>query len=115
MLTSRSPRSLQGASLNCWAKNLANPGSLQWIGCPATRSAPQLVREDANGRRNVDPALRRACCPVLPIHAGGRGCGVCQPVQRDVVEHLVLREHVFRIAIAVGPSLKLLIDLCRLT
>ena len=67
---------------------------------PATRSAPNLVREDADSHRNADKAPGRACGrPVLPINPRRGGCRVCQPVKRDVVEHLVLCEYGFWIAV----------------
>jgi hypothetical protein len=57
--------------------------------CPATRSAPDLVREDTDSYRNIDNASGRISGrPVLPIDSGRGGCGVRQPVKRDVVEHL---------------------------
>src|SRR5436305_3550028 len=62
---------------------------------PAPRGSPDLVGEcreaDRYGRRrrglNGEPG---PCSSVLPVVPGGGGPGACQPVERDVVEDVLL-------------------------
>src|SRR5262245_62112966 len=79
---------------------------------PAARGGDDLAGENAASDRKVyDAAIVLARdFRLLEVDARGRRCGVREPVERDVVEHLLTREHRFRIAIVVGPGVKFLVD-----
>src|SRR2546425_3326011 len=86
---------------------------------PSLWRAEYLVRKDRRRHWQFDPASGREASEsragVLPVDAGRRCGGVGEPVEADVVEHRVDRERIFRIAVIVGPGLKLLVDPQRLT
>src|SRR5512135_3877451 len=53
---------------------------------PAARGPEDLVREDADGRRDGDALEIEEAELVLPVEAGRGDARVRQPVERDVVE-----------------------------
>src|SRR5262245_46404379 len=63
---------------------------------PAPRGAEDLLREDGASRRHRDRIERRRP-EALPVETGRRGGRPRQPVEHDVVEELVAREHVLRV------------------
>src|SRR5437660_4425911 len=64
--------------------------------CPAPRGGIDLVREGAHGDRDLDaPRIEEASARDLlgvPVEARRRDRGICQPVERDVVEDVGARE-----------------------
>ena len=81
---------------------------------PQSRRSKQFAGENAHGDRQIEP-LRREIGPVtLIVEArGGRG-RVGEPIERDVVEHLVARDFPLRFVVAVGPLAELFVDPRRL-
>src|SRR5438105_11539005 len=71
---------------------------------PAPRCLVQLVGKDAYGKWNGDVLGVEEVRLVLPIETSRGDPGVCQPVERDVVENVVSRE------VARQASLKGLFD-----
>ena len=61
--------------------------------CDRERDVAGLLRS-----RNNDAASRA----VLPVQACRRGRGICQPIQRDVIQHVVFRRGLFGI-VAIRP------------
>ena len=59
---------------------------------PVPRRRIELVREDADGNRNLDALGNEEGELVLPVEARCRDAGVGQPEQRDVVEDIVRRK-----------------------
>src|SRR5215468_573415 len=59
---------------------------------PGPGGLVELVREDADGRRDGDALDVEEAELVLPVETRSRDPRVRQPVQRDVVEDLVARE-----------------------
>jgi hypothetical protein len=64
---------------------------------PAPRRRIDLVREDADSDRDLDPsdveeASTRRNLRGVPVETSGRDSGVCQPVERDVLEDVVRRK-----------------------
>ena len=84
--------------------------------CPVARRRKKLTRghTDANGEVNCACVLRHADLCMLGIDACRRRRSVGQPVERDVVQHLVARECVFGVALVVGPGVELLVNPGRL-
>jgi hypothetical protein len=77
---------------------------------PALGGAEDLAGEDADGDRHVDDAARvEVVGMVFPIDPRGRGPGLRQPVERDIVEDRIAAQHLFGLAVAVGPLRDLLI------
>src|SRR5262245_39345568 len=79
---------------------------------PAPRRRPEPAGEDAAPHRELDAAsIALADDPrVLEIDSRRGRRRVRQPVEGDVVEHLVAAEHRLRITLAVGPGVELLVD-----
>jgi hypothetical protein len=46
---------------------------------------------------------------TLPAELRGRSPGACEPVERDVVEHLIAREFPLGMAVAIRPSGELVV------
>src|SRR5882762_5603530 len=77
-----------------------------WVGAarPCLRGSVNLVREQRNAHRELD--VRRllrgrrkdASCAVFPIYPRCGGRGVRQPIQSEVVQHLVFGWRLLRIA-----------------
>lgn len=59
--------------------------------CPSTWSFVQLFGEDAHPYRDRDPLGRKELQLTLPIEASGRYPRLCQPVKREVIQNVVLR------------------------
>src|SRR5260221_14749385 len=49
---------------------------------------------------------------ILPVEPRRRGPRICEPVERDIVEHLIARERELGLAAAISPIGKLVIDPC---
>src|SRR5262249_10643569 len=60
--------------------------------CPTPRRLVELVREGADGHRDLDALRREEGELVLPVEPGGRHPRIRQPEQRGVVEHIVGRQ-----------------------
>ena len=76
---------------------------------PAARRGEDLAREVAAPDGNIDAALEPV--PAFSKYMRAEEAAVLgQPIERDVVEHLVARERDFRIAVIVGPGVKFLVD-----
>src|SRR5882762_1985291 len=81
---------------------------------PQSRRLKHFAREHANGNRQIEPLRREIARETLIVEArGGRG-RVGEPIERDVVEHLVARDFPLRFVVAVGPLAELFVDPCRL-
>src|SRR4029077_13592851 len=63
----------------------------------------QLSRENAYGHREVQLLGREIRVEAFGVEPCGGGRGRREPVQTDVVEHIVAREHAFGIVIALSP------------
>src|SRR5690606_23215214 len=68
-----------------------------WKGlfCAAFRCLITLVREGADGDRDLDPLRCKESELVFPIEPCRRHSGVGQPVERNVVEHIIARQAFF--------------------
>src|SRR6267143_1999281 len=81
---------------------------------PQSRRLEHFARENAHGDRQIEPLRREICRETLIVEARG-GCGrVGEPIERDVVEHLVARDFPLRFVVAVGPLTELFVDPRRL-
>ena len=83
---------------------------------PAARRPLQLLREHRAAGRHVDRRARRAADQLahlpdaLPVQPRGRRAGAGQPVEHQVVEQPVARDHRLQVAVVVGPGPELLGD-----
>src|SRR5215213_9209062 len=79
---------------------------------PASRRAVYLAGKDRHGNRDRWDVhgIDWTHPPHLPVGPRGRRPGVCEPVQRDVVEHLISRERPLGLAAAIGPGGELVIE-----
>src|SRR6266436_5296476 len=81
---------------------------------PQSRRLEHFARENAHGDRQIEPLRREIGREALKVEArGGRG-RVGEPIERDVVEHLVARDFPLRFVVAVGPLAELFVDPRRL-
>src|SRR5258706_8300173 len=81
---------------------------------PQSRRSKQFAGENAHGDGQIDPLRREIGRETLIVEArGGRG-RVGEPIERDVVEHLVSRDFPLRFVVAVSPLAELLVDPRRL-
>src|SRR5882762_6421634 len=81
---------------------------------PQSRRSKQFAGENAHGDRQIEPLRREIGRETLIVEArGGRG-RVGEPIERDVVEHLVSRDFPLRFVVAVGPLPELFVDPRRL-
>ena len=75
---------------------------------PCLLGSIDVLGKHRDGHRDRDlggllrGSIQRASSAVLPVQPSGGGRAVRQPVQRDVVQHLVFRRGLFEIA-AVRP------------
>src|ERR1043166_5655630 len=71
---------------------------------PALRRLINFLRKRAHGDRKLDAshveetAAWRKSMPRVPVETGGRDRGIRQPIERDVVEHVVSRQS-FRLTV----------------
>jgi hypothetical protein len=65
---------------------------------PASRCLIDLAREDRHGSRQGNVHSVEIVGMVFPIDLRGRRSAVRQPVERNIVKHLITREHAFRFA-----------------
>src|SRR6476619_4799259 len=77
---------------------------------PKLQRPVQLSGEDAYGHREVHLLSGEIRVETFGVDPRGGGRGRCQPVQTDVVEHVVARQNAFGIVIAFGPVSKLFVD-----
>src|SRR5260370_9880203 len=56
---------------------------------PTPRSCIDLIREDAHGNRDGDVLRGKEGLLVFPIQTRGRDRRIRQPIERNVVEHIV--------------------------
>src|SRR5882724_9187804 len=82
---------------------------------PQSRRLKQFARENAHGDRQIELLSREIGRETLVVKARGGCGGVGEPIERDVVEHLVARDFPLRFAVAVGPLAELFVDPRRLT
>src|SRR5882724_7739608 len=81
---------------------------------PQSRRSKQFAGKNAHGDRQIEPLRREIGRETLIVEArGGRG-RVGEPIERDVVEHLVARDFPLRFVVAVGPLAELFVDPRRL-
>src|SRR5258706_4564857 len=81
---------------------------------PQSRRLEHFARENAHGDRQIEPLRREIGREALKVEArGGRG-RVGEPIERDVVEHLIARDFPLRFVVAVGPLAELFVDPRRL-
>src|SRR3984893_13597840 len=81
---------------------------------PQSRRLKQFAGENAHSDRQIEPLRRKIGRETLIVEArGGRG-RVGEPIERDVVEHLVARDFPLRFVVAVGPLAELFVDPRRL-
>src|SRR5258708_5263122 len=81
---------------------------------PQSRRLEHFARENAHGDRQIEPLRREIGRESIEVEArGGRG-RVGEPIERDVVEHLVARDFPLRFVVAVGPLAELFVDPRRL-
>src|SRR6266478_9668334 len=74
---------------------------------PQSRRSKLFAGENAHGDRQIEPLRREIGRETLIVEArGGRG-RVGEPIERDVVEHLVARDFPLRFVVAVGPLAEL--------
>src|SRR6266850_7801544 len=77
---------------------------------PQSRRLEHFARENAHGDRQIEPLRREIGREALKVEArGGRG-RVGEPLERDVVAHLVARDFPLRFVDAVGPIAELFVD-----
>lgn len=81
---------------------------------PAFESPINIFRKDAVTGGKVELGGPEGTVKTLPIEPSRIGPCVRQPVQHEIVEHLIVRQSIFRHAFAIGPFLKLLVDPCGL-
>src|SRR5262249_43175966 len=79
---------------------------------PTAGSGHNLAWKNAASHWKIDPAtvVLSDDSRMLKINSSRRRSSVSQPIERDVVEHLVAREHRFGISGVVGPVVKFLVD-----
>jgi hypothetical protein len=77
---------------------------------PTSWCAIDLAGKDCDGSGNVDVHRVKVVGVVLPVESRGRGSGVGEPVERDVVERLVPREFFLGLAAGVSPIGELVIE-----
>ncbi|MNZ94576.1 hypothetical protein D3C78_1136890 [compost metagenome] len=89
----------------------------RWIGlpAPALRRLVDFLREDGDADGDIDvPGLlgvrAEVVVVVFPIETCAGRAAVGQPVESDVVEHLIPGKHAFGLAIAVAPLREFLVD-----
>src|SRR5882724_6223251 len=81
---------------------------------PQSRRLEHFARENAHGDRQIEPLRREIGREALKVEArGGRG-RVGEPIERDIVEHLVARDFPLRFVVAVAPLGELFVDPRRL-
>src|SRR5690349_22741176 len=81
---------------------------------PQSRRLKQFAGENAHGYRQIEPLRREIGRETLIVETrGGRG-RVGEPIERDVVEHLVARDFPLRFVVAVCPLAELFVDPRRL-
>src|SRR5258706_1579315 len=79
-----------------------------------SRRSKQFAGENAHGDGQIEPLRREIGRETLIVEARrGRG-GVGEPIERDVVEHLVAGDLPLRFVVAVGPLTELFVDPRRL-
>src|SRR5258708_11116769 len=79
---------------------------------PGLWRAEYLVRKDRRRHWQFDPSAgqtRVAGAGVLPVDAGRRRGGICEPVETDIVAHRSDGALTFRIALVILPPLALLV------
>src|SRR6267378_2940229 len=81
---------------------------------PQSRRLKHFAGENTHGDRQIEPLRREIGRETLIVEArGGRG-RVGEPIERDVVEHLVARNFPLRFVVAVAPLAELFVDPRRL-
>src|SRR5437667_12471173 len=81
---------------------------------PQSRRLKHFAGENAHGNGQIDLLRREIGRETLIVEArGGRG-RVGEPIERDVVEHLVSRDLPLRVVVAVRPLGQLFVDPRRL-
>src|SRR5216683_3608361 len=77
---------------------------------PHLRRCEKIAFEDAHCNRKIEGHSREILSETLVIEPR-RGCrAVGQPVESDVIQHLIERDGLRRITFVVAPCLKLLVD-----
>lgn len=80
---------------------------------PATTTAKNFSGEYTAPHRYVN-RLKVGLAHTFPVKACRAGGAVVQPIEHDIVQHLVAPENVFRVfaavAFAIGPGIKFLDD-----
>ncbi len=79
------------------------------VGDPFSDRRGNLFREHGEARGDRDD-VSRALPEALPVQPCRRRAVAVDPVQHDVVEHLVAVEHVFGMPVVVSPRPELLDD-----
>src|SRR5258706_13215372 len=74
---------------------------------PQARRLKHFARENAHRDRQIELLSREIGRETLVVEARGGSGGVGEPIERDVVEHLVARDFPLRFAVAVGPLAEL--------
>src|SRR6202030_813057 len=81
---------------------------------PQSRRQKQFAGENAHGDRQIQPLRREIGRQTLIVEARGVRGRVGEPIERDVVEHLVARDFPLRFVVAVGPLAEFFVDPRRL-
>ena len=71
---------------------------------PASWRSIDLAGKDCHSSGDVDIRCVEIIGVVLPVEPRGGGPGVGEPVERDVVEHLVSGKFPFGVAAGIRPS-----------
>src|SRR5258708_35302757 len=77
---------------------------------PHLRRCEKIAFEDAHCNRKIEGRSREILSETLVIEPR-RGCrAVGQPIERDVIQHVIERDGLRRITLVVAPCLKLFVD-----
>src|SRR6266436_424939 len=77
---------------------------------PHLRRCEKVAFEDADCNRQIEGHSREILSETLVIEPRRRRSSIGQPIERDVIQHVIERDGICGITLIVAPRLKLLVD-----